>query len=276
MASLQEVTLDYSANTAEVPTGGVRINIIPREGGNTFNGTFFSSIATGAMQANNLTDELRSQGLRTPDAVRKLWDVNPGFGGPMQPRQDLVLRLGALLRLAAGRRRHVRQQEREQPERLDLRARPEPAGLQGHALPGRRRAGDLAGDTHGTSWGSSLPNRPAAPAWASSRRPWLRRPTSAKSSRSSVARCSTGRRRSRAESCSRPGEPTTTVAACACRRSQSGPQMITVNEQSTGLRYRAADNFRNGPNHAIHLRFAACVHHRRPRDQDRHHAQSWL
>jgi len=33
--------------------------------------------------------------------------------------------------------------------------------------------------------------------------------------------------------------------------------MITVNEQSTGLRYRAADNFRNGPNHAIHLRFAA-------------------
>ena len=26
MASLQEVTLDYSANTAEVPTGGVRID----------------------------------------------------------------------------------------------------------------------------------------------------------------------------------------------------------------------------------------------------------
>jgi len=33
--------------------------------------------------------------------------------------------------------------------------------------------------------------------------------------------------------------------------------MITVNEQATGLRYRAADNFRNGPNHAIHLRFGA-------------------
>jgi hypothetical protein len=33
--------------------------------------------------------------------------------------------------------------------------------------------------------------------------------------------------------------------------------MITVNEQSTGLRYRSADNFRNGPNHAIHLRFSA-------------------
>ena len=38
MASLQEVTLDYSANTAEVPTGGVRINI--------------------QVEANNLTDRV--------------------------------------------------------------------------------------------------------------------------------------------------------------------------------------------------------------------------
>src|SRR5256714_236438 len=84
MASVQEVTLDYSANTAEVPTGGVRINIVPREGGNTLNGTFFGSIATHGMQAGNLTDALRGQGLRTPDAVRRLWDVNPGFGGPIR------------------------------------------------------------------------------------------------------------------------------------------------------------------------------------------------
>ena len=37
----------------------------------------------------------------------------------------------------------------------------------------------------------------------------------------------------------------------------TSPQMITVNEQATGLRYRAADTFRNGPNHAIHLRASA-------------------
>ena len=60
MASLQEVTLDYSANTAEVPTGGVRINIIPREGGNAFNGTFFASLANSSMQADNLSDDLKS------------------------------------------------------------------------------------------------------------------------------------------------------------------------------------------------------------------------
>ena len=84
MASVQEVTLDYSGNTAEVPTGGMRINIVPREGGNTFNGTVFGSIATHAMQSGNLTDALRKQGLRTPDAVKKLWDLNPGFGGPIR------------------------------------------------------------------------------------------------------------------------------------------------------------------------------------------------
>jgi len=37
----------------------------------------------------------------------------------------------------------------------------------------------------------------------------------------------------------------------------TSPQMITVNEQSRGLRYRSADNFRNGPNNGIHLRFSA-------------------
>ena len=96
------------------------------------------------------------------------------------------------------------------------------------------------------------------------------------SSRSSVASWSTGRRPSRADSCSRPGEPTTTVAACDCRPLESGPQMITVNEQSSGLRYRAADNFRNGPNHAIHLRFAASYITGSHAYQGRHHPQSGI
>jgi hypothetical protein len=84
MVSLQEVTLDYSASSAEVPTGGVRVNIIPREGGNTFNGTFFTNFANSGMQSNNLTDDLRAAGLRTPDAVRRLLDVNAGAGGPLR------------------------------------------------------------------------------------------------------------------------------------------------------------------------------------------------
>jgi len=37
----------------------------------------------------------------------------------------------------------------------------------------------------------------------------------------------------------------------------TNPQMITVNEQSTGLRYRAADTPQRAEIHAIHLRFGA-------------------
>src|SRR3989442_8634475 len=50
---------DYSANLAETETGGVRINQIPADGGNTFRGGAFFNFATQGMQANNLDDGLR-------------------------------------------------------------------------------------------------------------------------------------------------------------------------------------------------------------------------
>ena len=37
-SAVQELTIDYSGVSAELPTGGVRINLIPKEGGNAFTG----------------------------------------------------------------------------------------------------------------------------------------------------------------------------------------------------------------------------------------------
>ena len=79
----QEITIDTSGVSAELSTGGVRINLIPREGGNTFRGTVFGAFATEGMQSNNLTDELKARGLRTVGRIQKNWDVTPGFGGPI-------------------------------------------------------------------------------------------------------------------------------------------------------------------------------------------------
>ena len=62
----------------------MRINIIPRDGGNTFTGTFIANYASGAMQGDNFTKELEDAGLRTPGAIRKNYDINPGFGGPIR------------------------------------------------------------------------------------------------------------------------------------------------------------------------------------------------
>ena len=86
MAASQEIAVDYAGASAENNAAGVRMNVIPREGGNTFNGTLFINGATGALQGSNFSDELKGAGLRSPDEIKTLYDINPGFGGPL--RQD--------------------------------------------------------------------------------------------------------------------------------------------------------------------------------------------
>ena len=36
------------------------------------------------MQGNNFDQALKERGLSTPNAVKRLWDINPGFGGPIK------------------------------------------------------------------------------------------------------------------------------------------------------------------------------------------------
>jgi hypothetical protein len=96
MAAAQEISVDYSGTGAENNAPGVKMNVIPREGGNAFNGTLFVNGSSGALQGSNFSDALQRAGLRSPDEIRRLWDVNPGFGGP--------LRVDKLWFYASGRR----------------------------------------------------------------------------------------------------------------------------------------------------------------------------
>jgi hypothetical protein len=82
--SFQEVAIDTSAASAELPTGGVRINFIPREGGNEFKGSLFASFADESFQGDNFTERVRNLGLTAPNKIEKNWDINPGAGGPIQ------------------------------------------------------------------------------------------------------------------------------------------------------------------------------------------------
>jgi hypothetical protein len=86
MAASQEVAVDYGGASAENNAGGVRMNVIPREGGNTFNGTLFINGSTEALSGSNFSEALQQAGLRSPDEIRSMYDINPGFGGPI--RQD--------------------------------------------------------------------------------------------------------------------------------------------------------------------------------------------
>ena len=80
----QEVVIDTSAVNVELPSGGVRTNVITRDGSNQLHGTMYVNFANEAMQSDNFTDDLAAAGLRQPGAIRKLWDVNPGLGGPLK------------------------------------------------------------------------------------------------------------------------------------------------------------------------------------------------
>jgi hypothetical protein len=79
----QEVTIDYGAVSAEQPFGGLRIDLIPREGGNTVRGTVFATGVNSAWQGNNLSAELEARGLPDPNEMKRAYDINPSVGGPL-------------------------------------------------------------------------------------------------------------------------------------------------------------------------------------------------
>ena len=88
--SLQELSYVTGADSAEMPQGGVRINMVPRDGGNTFRGNVLANFTGDGWQANNLRDNLRGNLTTNPNnritnvsMIKKIWDFNPGFGGPI-------------------------------------------------------------------------------------------------------------------------------------------------------------------------------------------------
>ena len=88
VGSAQEITVDSSGLSAEMATGGVRINFIPRDGGNTFANSTFFTFSNGGMQGSNFTQRLKDAGLGTPNEVKHNYDLNESFGGPL--RRDRV------------------------------------------------------------------------------------------------------------------------------------------------------------------------------------------
>jgi hypothetical protein len=81
VAGSAEVVLTTSGGLGEAETAGVTLNIIPRDGGNTFSGTLFVSGAKGSWQGSNYTESLKAQGLRSPQELKHVVDFNPMGGG---------------------------------------------------------------------------------------------------------------------------------------------------------------------------------------------------
>ena len=84
----QEMVYTTSGASADVSGGGVRLNMIPRDGGNTFAGSVFGGYQTKSFQTDNLTDDLQARGLRSTDGIDRLYNMEASLGGPI--RKDKV------------------------------------------------------------------------------------------------------------------------------------------------------------------------------------------
>jgi len=81
---MEEIGYQTSSLPAEAPVGGVQINMIPNDGGNTFHGTAFSTGANSSMQASNQSQDLVDLGFKVQNRVQSVYDVNGTLGGPVQ------------------------------------------------------------------------------------------------------------------------------------------------------------------------------------------------
>jgi Carboxypeptidase regulatory-like domain len=95
--AMQEMAVNTSGADASMAGGGVQINYVPRDGGNTFKGLMFASGATSGMQGTNYSsgtrdatgactpiESLYCRGLLAqPGALVHVYDYNPGYGGPI-------------------------------------------------------------------------------------------------------------------------------------------------------------------------------------------------
>jgi hypothetical protein len=83
-AVVEEMVLQTSGISAEVNADGPVMNVVPKEGGNTFR-TIASALFTNHhLEGENLTDKLRDRGLRTSNTTVKMWDEAFSVGGPIK------------------------------------------------------------------------------------------------------------------------------------------------------------------------------------------------
>jgi hypothetical protein len=79
----QEVTFTMSGGLGEPETAGLVMNIVPKYGGNTTQGSLFASGTGEQLQSGNLTSELRAQGVIATPPYTKVYDVFGTIGGPI-------------------------------------------------------------------------------------------------------------------------------------------------------------------------------------------------
>jgi hypothetical protein len=93
----EEMVYQTSGANADVDAGGVRLNMIPKRGGNQFSGTL--SALDKVYQSENLSQDLINRGLTVTDKIDKLYNLEGGVGGKIKQDKLWYFVSGRLTRL---------------------------------------------------------------------------------------------------------------------------------------------------------------------------------
>ena len=82
--AVREIAMSTSGMSADTLSGGVSLNVVPKDGGNIYSATLNGLYTNGALQQSNLSDELRARGLTAPAETKRVYDFGGGVGGPLK------------------------------------------------------------------------------------------------------------------------------------------------------------------------------------------------
>jgi hypothetical protein len=83
-ATVDQWTVETGGGLAESDAAGVRLNVVPRSGGNSLTGTASGSFSNSSLQSDNLSDELEARGLTTVNGLKYLRSIDGFLGGPLK------------------------------------------------------------------------------------------------------------------------------------------------------------------------------------------------
>jgi hypothetical protein len=80
--SVQELTYTTGSESAEIQSSGIRVNTVPKDGGNRFSGAFFAFAQGSGLQSDNRSDAVKAAGVLIAGTAYD-YQLNPSFGGPL-------------------------------------------------------------------------------------------------------------------------------------------------------------------------------------------------
>lgn len=80
--AVQELSYATGSESAEIQSSGIRVNQVPKDGGNKFSGSFFGQFQGSGLQSDNRSDAVKAAGVLLTGTAYD-WQVNPSFGGPI-------------------------------------------------------------------------------------------------------------------------------------------------------------------------------------------------